>query len=106
MTVYFTDMIVLFHTCVIVTRLFLRVISEFTFRKSQNVSEKQETNLSFSLTGSNIMIGEARFEPAEGILFFPPVYVQRYTAVKNVLEDDRWHGKIRKVRLCLSNRQF
>ena len=96
-------MIVLFHTCLIVTRLFLRVISEFTFRKSQKVSEKQETGVNFSL---NKVIGEAKFEPGEGILFFPPVYVQRYTVVKNILEDERWRGQIRKVRLCLSIIQF
>jgi len=95
-------MIVLFHTCLIVTRLFLRVISEFTFRKSQNVSEKQETGVSFSLTDNKKIIGEAKFEQPEGILFFPPVYVQRYTAVKNILEDERWRGKIGKVRLVLS----
>jgi hypothetical protein len=99
-------MIVLFHTCFIATRLFLGVISEFTFRKSQKVNEKQEANLSFSLSDNNILIGEAKFEPGEGILFFPPVYVQRYTVVKNILEDGQWHGKIRKVRLCLSNIQF
>ena len=105
MTVYFIDMIVLFHTCLIVTRLFLRVISEFAFRKSQKVCEKQETDVSFSLTDDNI-ICEAKFEPGEGILFFPPVYVQRYTVVKNILEDERWRGKIRKVRMCLSVIQF
>ena len=106
MTVYFIDMIVLFHTCLIVTRLFLRVISEFTFRKSQKVSEKHETGVSFSLTDSNKIIGEAKFEPGESILFFPPVYVQRYTVVKNILEDERWRGQIRKVRSCLSIIQF
>jgi hypothetical protein len=95
-TVYFSDMIVLFHTCFIVTRVFFRVISEFTFGKSQKIREKQEGSLIFRLT-DNIMIGEAKFEPGEGILFFPPVYVQRYTVVKNILEDERWHGKIRKV---------
>jgi hypothetical protein len=106
MTVYFIDMIVLFHTCLIVTRLFLRVISEFTFRKSQKLSEKQETGVSFSLTDSNKIIGEAKFEPEEGILFIPPLYVQRYTVVKNVLADERWRGEIRKVRPCLSIVQF
>lgn len=70
------------------------------------LSEKQETDVSFSLTDSNQIIGEAKFEPQKGILFFPPVYVQRYTVVKNVLEDERWRGKIRKVRLCLSIIQF
>lgn len=103
MTGYFIDMIVLFHTCLIVTRLFLRVISEFTFRKYQTVNEKQETGVIFSLTDNNIIIGEAKFEPGEGILFFPPVYVQRYSVVKNILEDERWRGKIRKVRLFVSH---
>jgi len=106
MTVYFIDMIVLFHACLIVTRLFLRVISEYTFRKSEKASEKQETGVSFNLSDNNKIIGEAKFEPGEGLLFFPPVYVQRYTVVKNILEDEQWRAKIRKVRLCLSIIQF
>jgi hypothetical protein len=97
MTLYVIDMIVLFHTFLIVTRFFLGVISEFTFRKSQKVSEKQKTGVNFSLTDNNKVIGEAKFEPGTGILFFPPLYVQRYTVVKNILEDERWRGQIRKV---------
>lgn len=35
------------------------------------------------------------------IKFFPPVYVQRYNTVQNVLASGEYHGKIRKVFLFL-----
>ncbi|KAJ9597126.1 hypothetical protein L9F63_026987 [Diploptera punctata] len=43
------------------------------------------------------MESEADIEEGIGVRFFPPVYVQRYTAVKHVLQDERWLGKINKV---------
>lgn len=33
----------------------------------------------------------------ENIKFFPPAYIQRYAAVADVLNSDRYRGKIRKV---------
>lgn len=31
------------------------------------------------------------------ITFYPPVYIQRYVKVINILKDDRWKGEIKKV---------
>lgn len=91
-------MILLFHTLCIVTRYILTVISKSIFSKAEDVSGEQETNSYFILSD---ITSEAEFEPAVGIRFFPPVYIQRYLAVKNILQDERWCGKIKKVGMFL-----
>lgn len=39
----------------------------------------------------------ADFDEEKGVVFFPPVYAQRYAAVADCLMDERWAGKIAKV---------
>ncbi|XP_072935151.1 uncharacterized protein Hen1 [Epargyreus clarus] len=39
----------------------------------------------------------ADFDDEKGVVFFPPVYAQRYAAVADCLMDERWAGKITKV---------
>jgi hypothetical protein len=94
-------MILLFHALCIVTRYILTVISKSVFSKAEDVSGEQETNSHFIINGSDMITSGAEFVPAVGIRFFPPVYVQRYIAVKNILQNERWCGKIRKVGLFL-----
>lgn len=39
----------------------------------------------------------AEFDDEKGVVFFPPVYAQRYAAVSDCLMDERWCGKLEKV---------
>jgi hypothetical protein len=39
----------------------------------------------------------ADFDDEKGVVFFPPVYAQRYAAVTDCLMDDRWSGQLEKV---------
>lgn len=39
----------------------------------------------------------AEFDDEKGVVFYPPVYAQRYAAVSDCLMDERWCGKIEKV---------
>ncbi|XP_059054179.1 uncharacterized protein LOC131848374 [Achroia grisella] len=39
----------------------------------------------------------AEFDDEKGVVFYPPVYAQRYAAVSDCLMDDRWCGKLEKV---------
>jgi hypothetical protein len=79
-----------------VTRYILTVITRSVFSEAEGVNGEQETHSYFIFNDSDI-IHEAEFEPAVGIRFFPPVYIQRYLAVKNILQDERWFGEIKKV---------
>jgi hypothetical protein len=83
------------------TKYILRVISKSIFNKAEDTSCEQETNTNVILSGNNTVTSRAEFTPGVGIRFFPPVCVQRYVAVKNILQDERWNGEIRKVRLIL-----
>jgi hypothetical protein len=83
-----------------VTRYILTVISKSIFSEAEDVSGEQDTTSYFILNDGDIT-SEAEFEPARGIRFFPPVYIQRYLAVKNILQDERWCGKIKKVGMFL-----
>jgi hypothetical protein len=92
-------MILLFHTLCLVTKYILTVISRSIFSKAEDVSGEQETN-SYFIFNDNDVACEAEFQPVVGIRFFPPVYIQRYLAVKNILQDERWCGEIKKVCFC------
>jgi hypothetical protein len=83
------------------TSYILRVISKSVFNKAQDVNDEQKTFSNFILGDKYTITSEAEFESGIGIRFFPPVYSQRYIAVKNILENDSWCGKIRKVSLFL-----
>lgn len=39
----------------------------------------------------------AEYDEEKGVIFYPPVYSQRYAAVVDCLMDDRWCGKLKKV---------
>lgn len=39
----------------------------------------------------------AEFDEEKGLVFYPPVYLQRYAAVSDCLMDERWCGKLDKV---------
>ncbi|XP_045761580.1 uncharacterized protein LOC123864895 isoform X2 [Maniola jurtina] len=39
----------------------------------------------------------AEYDDEKGVVFYPPVYVQRYAAVSDCLMDERWCGKLEKV---------
>ncbi|XP_052747558.1 uncharacterized protein LOC112054307 [Bicyclus anynana] len=39
----------------------------------------------------------AEYDDERGVIFFPPVYAQRYAAVTDCLMDERWCGKLNKV---------
>ncbi|CAG5041760.1 unnamed protein product [Parnassius apollo] len=39
----------------------------------------------------------AEYDDEKGVVFFPPMYVQRYAAVNDCLLDERWSGKLQKV---------
>ncbi|KAJ9582044.1 hypothetical protein L9F63_003627 [Diploptera punctata] len=93
-------MIVLFHTFFTITKYILTIITKSVFCKTRKPNDDrrqdQTQNVIFTDT-SYLMESEADIEEGIGVRFFPPVYVQRYTAVKHVLQDERWLGKINKV---------
>ncbi|XP_075990957.1 hen1 methyltransferase [Anticarsia gemmatalis] len=39
----------------------------------------------------------SEFDDEKGVIFFPPVYAQRYATVSDCLMDERWCGKLEKV---------
>nr|H9JDT2.1 RecName: Full=Small RNA 2'-O-methyltransferase; AltName: Full=HEN1 methyltransferase homolog 1; Short=BmHen1 [Bombyx mori] len=39
----------------------------------------------------------AEYDDEKGVIFFPPMYVQRYAAIVDCLLDERWSGKLDKV---------
>ncbi|XP_013166440.1 PREDICTED: uncharacterized protein LOC106116927 [Papilio xuthus] len=39
----------------------------------------------------------SEFDDEKGVIFFPPMYVQRYAAVNDCLLDERWNGKLEKI---------
>jgi hypothetical protein len=77
----------------------MRVISKSFSNKAEEVNSEENTNSDFVLSDYHIISSEAEFESGIGMRFFPPVYTQRYSTVKNILQDERWSGKIRKASL-------
>lgn len=94
-------MIVLFHVFYMMSRFILRTIPKPDFNKAQGINDEQNTVSNFIHSDNYTIPSEAEFRSGIGIQFFPPVYVQRYNAVKNILLDERWCGKIRKAGLFL-----
>lgn len=44
----------------------------------------------------------AEYDDERGVVFYPPMYLQRYAAVSDCLMDGPWSGKLEKVGcLCL-----
>lgn len=39
------------------------------------------------------------YDDERGVVFYPPVYTQRYAAVSDCLMDERWCGKLEKVKI-------
>ncbi|CAG9575548.1 unnamed protein product [Danaus chrysippus] len=39
----------------------------------------------------------SEYDEEKGVVFYPPVYIQRYAAVSDCLMDERWRGKLEKV---------
>ncbi|KAJ0180985.1 hypothetical protein K1T71_003070 [Dendrolimus kikuchii] len=39
----------------------------------------------------------SEIDDERGVVFYPPMYVQRYAAVSDCLMDDRWRGKLEKI---------
>ncbi|PSN46366.1 hypothetical protein C0J52_05728 [Blattella germanica] len=89
-------MIVLFHTFFRVTRYILTVISKSILCRIRSNDGKEDSSVSRNIS-SYCTPSEADLEGGADITFFPPVYIQRYVAVQNVLNDERWLGKIRKA---------
>lgn len=44
----------------------------------------------------------SEYDHEKGVVFFPPMYVQRYAAVSDCLMDERWCGKLQKVCLLIT----
>ncbi|XP_046398828.1 uncharacterized protein LOC124165444 [Ischnura elegans] len=108
-------MILLFHNLCIVGRIVYHVICDKLFgekfymndiyvqleprdykHKSYVLSKRcvQELkNIPLPKTGDIV----CRFDGEAGLKFFPPVYVQRYNAVKEILSSETWRGKLKKV---------
>ncbi|CAH2208586.1 jg12087 [Pararge aegeria aegeria] len=40
----------------------------------------------------------AEYDDEKGVVFYPPVYAQRYAAVSDCLMDERWSGNLEKVK--------
>lgn len=57
------------------------------FTRSGNVLEDEESD-------DQVF---AEYDDEKGVVFFPPMYAQRYAAVSDWLMDDRWCGKLEKV---------
>ncbi|KAH9645783.1 hypothetical protein HF086_012510 [Spodoptera exigua] len=57
------------------------------FTRSGNVLEDEESD-------DEVF---AEYDDEKGVVFFPPVYAQRYAAVSDLLMDERWCGKLEKV---------
>ncbi|XP_011555432.2 uncharacterized protein LOC105386545 isoform X2 [Plutella xylostella] len=78
------------HTLVTVFHRFLRPyyrIFQLTFPKQE--SEEEED-------GADEQVF-ADYHSKKGVVFFPPVYVQRYAAVTDCLMENEWSGKLHKV---------
>lgn len=62
-------------------------------------------NLSFALTRQEDISDDedsedhvfAEYHEEKGVVFFPPMYVQRYAAVTDCLMDENWCGQLEKV---------
>ena len=91
-------MIVLFQTFFIVTNYIITLLTKSIFYTNRNEDEHKNAQYVFSYDKDYVMESDAEIEEGIGVRFFPPVYVQRYAAVKHVLQDERWCGKIRKVK--------
>lgn len=63
-----------------------------SFRSNGPASEEEET-------GDPVY---SEFDNDKGVIFFPPMYVQRYAAVSDCLMDERWCGKLQKVGFILN----
>jgi hypothetical protein len=73
-----------------------RIIAKSVFSKTEDINEEQKTISDFILPDNDTHTW-AEFNSRIGIRFFPPVYCQRYNAVKNILQHERLCGKIRKA---------
>ncbi|XP_063831087.1 small RNA 2'-O-methyltransferase [Ostrinia nubilalis] len=58
-----------------------------TFNRHGNVSDDEESE-------DHVF---AEFDDEKGVVFFPPMYAQRYAAVSDCLMDERWCGQLEKV---------
>ncbi|XP_015606108.1 uncharacterized protein LOC107272936 [Cephus cinctus] len=84
--------IVLFHVLYLLGRIIYN-----TFQGKRATIIKEEISLDIVENSENDF--DYKFYQCEimGLKFYPPVYVQRYVAVQNVLSSERYSGKIRKV---------
>ncbi|XP_067011239.2 uncharacterized protein Hen1 isoform X2 [Anabrus simplex] len=89
-------MIILFHALFFFTRYFIKTVLK-TVLRSKCICISPVENEADNVRKIADVESHAIFDEAGSPVFFPPVYVQRYLAVKSVLEDVRWCGYIRKV---------
>ena len=71
--------------------------------KQKAIDDDAEVQLNISEEDYNMRDPEAPqdFE-RKPITFCPPVYMQRYIAVRNLISSEKYQGKIRKVSYVLS----
>ncbi|XP_013183355.2 uncharacterized protein LOC106129367 isoform X1 [Amyelois transitella] len=67
--------------------LFRPYYKRFLTSSRQSISDEEETE--------DQVFSE--FDDEKGVVFYPPMYVQRYAAVTDCLMDERWCGKLEKV---------
>lgn len=71
----------------VVDRLLGPYFNRFTLTFAGHISEDEEEEDEVY----------AEFDDEKGVIFYPPVYAQRYAAVSDCLMDERWCGKLEKV---------
>lgn len=72
-------------------RLLSPYYKRFTLTFARHISEDEEEEEEVY----------ADFDDEKGVIFYPPMYAQRYAAVTDCLMDERWCGKLEKVGLLL-----
>ncbi|XP_026324132.1 uncharacterized protein LOC113233283, partial [Hyposmocoma kahamanoa] len=72
----------------VVDRLLGPYFNRFTLTFARHISEDEEEEEEEVY---------AEFDDEKGVIFYPPVYAQRYAAVTDCLMDERWCGKLEKV---------
>ncbi|CAG4926334.1 unnamed protein product [Colias eurytheme] len=90
-------MIIALQTLIFFREALVRVLDSFlrpyyknfrlTFNSNEDLSDDEDSEEQVF----------AEYHDEKGVVFFPPVYVQRYAAVSDCLMDEKWSGKLEKV---------
>ncbi|XP_071439262.1 small RNA 2'-O-methyltransferase [Hetaerina americana] len=108
-------MILLFHSLFIMGRIVYHVICDKLFGNRYYINNiyvqlepRDYTHKSYLLAKRYVKDLKAlglpktgdlvcKFDENSGLKFFPPVYAQRYNAIKEVMTSEIWRGKLKKV---------